>query len=137
MNHPLLRDPCAGLFMLLGTLCLLPAAWAATFDVLSGKNYQLTIQSQLEPVAINRIHSWELEVRDVQGKPVANATIQVDGGMPTHDHGLPTAPRVTKELGPGRYLLEGMKFQMGGEWEVHFLIDAAAGKESLTLDFVL
>lgn len=137
MSPPLLRHAGAVLFILLGSLCLLSAAWAATFDVLNGKHYQLTIQSRLEPVAINHIHSWELEVRDVQGKLVSNATIQIDGGMPAHNHGLPTAPRVTKELGPGRYLLEGMKFQMGGEWEVRFLIDAGAGKETLTLDFVL
>ena len=34
--------------------------------------------------------------------------------MPEHNHGFPTAPRVTENLGEGDYLLEGMRFNMGG-----------------------
>lgn len=98
-----------------------------------GKHYQLEVHSRLEPIAINRIHAWELELRDARDTPVAEAQIAVDGGMPAHHHGLPTAPRVTKVLGPGRYLLEGVKFQMPGRWEMQFRIEAAAGTETLTL----
>jgi len=44
--------------------------------------------------------------------------------MPMHDHGFPTAPRVTKELGNGTYLLEGVKFNMPGWWQFVFCIEA-------------
>lgn len=124
---------------LLMTACLATpaAALAQTFPPLQGDRYLLQVRSQLEPVAINRIHAWTLELRDRDGALVTDATITVRGGMPAHQHGLPTAPRVTEVLGPGRYLLEGMKFQMGGEWEVQFLIEAPPGAETLTLAFTL
>ena len=57
-------------------------------------------------------------------KPVQDATITLDGDMPQHGHGLPTQPRVTKYLGNGDYLVEGMKFQMGGWWLVDFTMGA-------------
>jgi hypothetical protein len=123
--------------ILAGGLALPLAVPAQTLPLLHGKHYQLQVQSQLEPIAINRIHAWELELRDRAGRPVADANISVDGGMPAHNHGLPTAPRVTEVLGPGRYLLDGMKFQMGGEWALQFRIEAAAGTEILTLDLSL
>jgi hypothetical protein len=47
--------------------------------------------------------------------------------MPAHDHGLPTYPRVTEELGEGKYRLDGMRFHMAGAWEITMTI-AADGK---------
>lgn len=42
--------------------------------------------------------------------------------MPVHNHGMPTQPRMTRELGGGRYLVEGMRFHMRGEWIVEMRI---------------
>ena len=71
------------------------------------------------------------------GKPVENAEVTVSGGMPMHNHGLPTAPQVTKELSPGQYLVEGLKFQMGGRWEVSFEINANDTTDSATFKLKL
>ena len=46
--------------------------------------------------------------------------------MPRHGHGLPTKPRVTRPLGNGDHLVEGMKFNMGGWWVVKFRVASAA-----------
>ena len=70
------------------------------------------------------MHSWTLHVETEDGEPVTGATIEVEGGMPAHDHGLPTAPRVTEELGDGDYRLDGVRFHMGGQWELVFRIRA-------------
>ena len=75
-------------------------------------------------VPINQMHQWTLHVDSADGKPVENATITVDGDMPQHGHGLPTSPQVTKYLGKGDYLVDGMKFQMGGWWVMDFTITA-------------
>ncbi|MEN8719742.1 MAG: FixH family protein [Oceanococcaceae bacterium] len=120
----------------MATLFAAPAL-ASDFAPLQGEHYQLRVASRVSPVVINRIHAWELDLRDREGQPVTQAAITVRGGMPAHNHGLPTAPEVTQELAPGRYLLEGMKFQMGGEWEVNFQVDAEPGQETLTLRFSL
>jgi cytochrome c peroxidase len=45
--------------------------------------------------------------------------------MPAHNHGFPTEPRVTKHVGFGTYLIEGIKFNMAGWWE--FVFDIRAG----------
>lgn len=86
--------------------------------------FVLTIQSSLEPIVINTMHSWELSVTTADGDSVSGATFEVTGGMPEHDHGLATAPRVTEELGDGRYRLDGMRFHMNGEWELNVTIRA-------------
>ncbi|MDH3350592.1 MAG: FixH family protein [Gammaproteobacteria bacterium] len=85
--------------------------------------YEVSFESSLVPIEINRIHSWTLHVT-AQGQAVTDAVLSVVGGMPAHDHGLPTRPRVTEELGDGDYRLEGMRFHMRGDWEVAITIEA-------------
>jgi hypothetical protein len=57
--------------------------------------------------------------------------------MPQHGHGLPTSPQVTQNLGNGDYLVEGMKFQMPGWWEVRFSISAGAQTDTITFNLTL
>ncbi len=57
--------------------------------------------------------------------------------MPEHDHGLPTRPRVTRELGAGDYLVEGMKFHMHGAWQVTFAISTQEATDSVLFDVEL
>ena len=99
--------------------------------------YQVSITSNLDPVDINQIHSWTLYVETPEGQPVENAQITVDGGMPQHNHGFPTSPQVTQELGDGEYLVEGVKFSMSGWWEMSFTIDSDGQSDSITFNIVL
>ena len=75
-------------------------------------------------ILVSQMHQWILHVETPDGQLVENATITVDGDMPEHGHGLPTHPQVTEYLGNGDYLVEGMKFQMGGWWVMDFTITA-------------
>ena len=90
-----------------------------------------------ENIVINKMHTWTLHVETVDGQPVENAVITVDGGMPQHGHGLPTAPQVTEYLGNGDYLVDGLKFQMGGWWEVRFNITAGDVTDTITFNLTL
>lgn len=78
--------------------------------------------SRQSPLPLNQMHQWEIQVTDAQGEPIDNADIDVSGGMPEHDHGLATSPRITQRLGDGKYLLEGMRFHMPGLWKLDFTI---------------
>ncbi len=69
-------------------------------------------------IRVNRIHSWELTIRDADGQPVNNAKVTVVGDMPEHGHGLPTQPEVFNMGVGGFYRIDGMKFQMPGWWVV-------------------
>jgi hypothetical protein len=59
--------------------------------------------------------------------------------MPMHGHGLPTEPRVTEELGGGRYRIEGLKLNMYGAWVIDVAVETATLRERLrfnmTIDF--
>jgi hypothetical protein len=99
--------------------------------------YQVSLASNLDSVGINQIHSWTLTVKTPDGQPVENSEIALDGGMPQHDHGFPTSPQVTRELGDGEYLVEGVKFNMAGWWEMRFDITADGQSDSVTFNVVL
>jgi hypothetical protein len=99
--------------------------------------YRITARPGLDPLVINQIHEWTLHVETPDGRPVDNARIMVEGDMPEHRHGLPTNPEVTRNLGNGDYLVEGMKFSMPGAWEVTFTVTADAGSDAATFDLVL
>lgn len=98
--------------------------------------YQVVIEPEA-PLRTRKLQSVKVIVRTAEEAPVEGASIIVDGGMPQHGHGLPTTPRVTRALGEGAYRVEGLKFNMGGWWEVKFRIDAAAGVDSVTFNLAL
>jgi hypothetical protein len=94
-------------------------------------------QSDLQPAAINQMHTWVLHIDNTDGQPVEQAVIRIGGGMPDHGHGLGTAPQVTEELGGGDYRVEGIKYSMPGWWTMTFEITAAGQTDSVTFNLVL
>ena len=99
--------------------------------------FRVSAVSQLDPVVINETHAWTLHVETADGSPVADAEIAIDGGMPEHNHGFPTAPRVTENLGEGDYLLEGMRFNMGGVWVLTLEISTGGQSDTVNFEFEL
>ena len=98
--------------------------------------YVATIETAA-PLVKGRMQKIQLVVTDKASHAADNASIAVDGGMPQHGHGLPTAPRVTRSLGNGRYEVEGLKFNMGGWWEIRFRIQTASGTDNVTFNVKL
>ena len=106
--------------LFLGCLLTLPTglSFANGADLTgSSRGISLEIFSKLSPIEINTIHSWEVVLTDADGA-VSGATLDIVGGMPEHNHGMPTQPQITEELAPGRYLLEGVRFHMPGLWRL-------------------
>lgn len=123
----------ASLGLLLPLVALSPAFGAQTPDLSgSARGIQLDVFSRLSPLEINSIHSWEVTLQDADG-PLADATLTVEAGMPEHDHGMPTQPRVTRQIAPGRYLLEGVRFHMPGKWQLTATVEAAATARPVTI----
>jgi hypothetical protein len=90
-----------------------------------------------KPLSVGPLHSVRLELVDAQGQPVNDAQILVNGGMPQHGHGLPTKPRITSSEPNGVYVVEGVRFNMGGWWELKFAVSASAAKDSVTFNIRL
>lgn len=99
--------------------------------------YRATIGPQGDNIPQGKLHRWTLHLETADGNPVDSAVIAVDGGMPQHGHGLPTKPQVTRALGQGDHLVEGMKFNMGGWWVVKFVVRAAVGTDSVIFNLKL
>ena len=103
----------------------------------AGGLYVAAIEPEVAEVKQGVLHSWVLTVKTADGKPVDDAHVAIDGGMPEHNHGLPTAPEMTEHLGEGRYRIEGVKFSMTGWWELKFDISSPAGSDTATFNLVL
>jgi hypothetical protein len=102
------------------------------------QHFLVSYTPSVTPPPINQLHTWTVRVTTPDGQPVEGATIAVDGDMPQHGHGLPTRPQVTRYLGDGQYLVEGMKFQMGGWWVADFSVTDTAGQtDTVRFNFIL
>jgi len=112
-------------YLLALMLFALPQQGATASEVWESKRglFNVSYESELHPIEANRIHHWVLHIENAAGDPVIAANIEVTGGMPLHNHGLPTRPRITEELGNGNYRLDGMRFHMAGDWEITINID--------------
>ncbi len=99
--------------------------------------YRVSIAPESEPVPQGALHAWVVTVATADGGPVEDAEIGVDGGMPQHGHGLPTAPQATDHLGEGRYRIEGVRFNMGGWWVLRLEIASLAGEDTAAFNIRL
>ena len=120
--------------------CCLLATVAVSQDVrieAETQRFRAVLEPQLSPLEINKMHAWEVHLSWHDGRPVEGAEIEIGGGMPLHDHGLPSRPRVTQYLGDGVYLVEGMRFHMPGEWVMDIDITWDGAKERIRLPLEL
>ncbi|MEC9343219.1 MAG: FixH family protein [Pseudomonadota bacterium] len=129
-----------GFALLVATLATTPALADVTgLETVPSANglYRVTIRPEQSPAGVGPIHAWIANVTDADGKPVEGADIAIDGGMPGHGHGLPTAPAMTDVLAPGEYRIDGVKFSMTGAWELRLAIEAPAGADTAVFSFTV
>ncbi|MDG2118859.1 MAG: FixH family protein [Gammaproteobacteria bacterium] len=106
------------------------------FKANSSQGYIVRVYSDLNPIVLNRIHQWQLSI-ERNNKPVSDANVTLTGGMPNHDHGLPTQPEVTSESEPGRYIVDGIRFHMPGLWQIIINISGTEPLDTATIEFKL
>jgi len=114
-----------------------PDANTSSTRISQAGKYEVTYESTILPVPKRQLHAWTIQLRDRDGHPVDGAELRIAGGMPDHGHGLPTKPYVREALGGGRYVVEGMKFNMGGYWVVDLGIKAAQGADDVRFELNL
>lgn len=90
-----------------------------------------------ETLRLRKLQNLRVLVLDAQGRPVEGARIAIDGGMPEHAHGLPTQPQVQGSLGGGLYDIEGLRFSMGGWWQLKLAIESPQGADRVTFNLSL
>ena len=102
----------------------------------AGGSYVATLDPA-KPLRPRQMQTVRVTVRDAEGRAIDDAQISIDGGMPQHRHGLPTRPRVTRNLGEGMYEIEGVRFNMGGWWEFKLAIAGSRGADTVTFNLSL
>ena len=91
----------------------------------------------VEPLRVRKMQSMTVVITDPSMHLIDNAQITIDGGMPQHRHGLPTQPRVTSNSGGGVYEIDGVRFNMGGWWELRLSITTPTGTDTITFNLAL
>lgn len=86
---------------------------------------------------VGEIHSWKLSLTLPDGSTFLPGILQFSGGMPGHGHGLPTEPTFTRLMDDGRFLLEGVKFNMTGSWELTVTVVGPEGLDLLSTELLL
>lgn len=130
------------IFFALSLLLAMCSANAADVSLpdLSGvtdRGLKIEIYSELSPLRINQIHSWHVRVLNADEESQELEDLVVFGGMPEHDHGLPTQPEVTTRLDNGDYLLEGVRFHMQGHWQLQIELQLHGVADTAIIEFDL
>lgn len=99
--------------------------------------FVVSFKSDLDPLTINKMHSWILHIEKSDGEAAADVKITFSGGMPEHNHGLPTKPRIAENLAHGNYRVEGVRFHMNGYWEIRVSIDDGTHRDDVTIPLQL
>ena len=117
----------------------IPPTDVGTIKTTVNGRYAVRLAAEREPVPLNRVHRWTVRLTPTAATAGAagDVAVSVDGGMPQHGHGLPTAPRVTGRLPDGRLIVDGMKFSMPGWWELRVRVAGATGTDSVTFNLTL
>ncbi|WMP18690.1 hypothetical protein [Thiothrix lacustris] len=101
----------------------------------SSGRYQATLTCATPPIVM-AFQDCTLTLTSPQALP-SDLLIAVDGGMPAHGHGLPTAPQAVPTHNPGEFRIDGLKYSMLGEWILGFLLHSAASDDKIVFRFTL
>ena len=112
-----------------------PHSWSEESDA---GNFVAELVAPASDIGLSQFQSWQLSIRDaVSNQAITQARIVVGGGMAAHGHGLPTQPQVTKHLGDGVYLVEGLMFNMAGEWQLIFDVNTKKVSDRIVFDVII
>lgn len=112
-------------------------SYASTPWQLSQTSVKGQLQSELQCVtapAVGDFQNCTLKLNSTQTLP-SDLTIAMDGGMPAHGHGLPTAPKVVATDKVGEYRIEGLKYSMTGEWLLGFMLQSKLMNDKIVYKF--
>ena len=99
--------------------------------------FRVSVSPEKAPAPFNEIHTWLIRIETPEGAPVSGAEVKFYGGMPLHNHGFPTDPRITGEVEPGTYAVEGIKFSMTGWWAMAMGITADEKSDRVSFNLLV
>lgn len=111
-----------------------PAAVTSDSPVQTGLSeqghYRVTVRPEGDAVPVGELHNWLIRVETVDGELFIPRQLVLLAGMPEHGHGLASSPRVTQYLESGDFLVEGVRFQMTGLWDIVVHVTGPRGPDT-------
>ena len=99
--------------------------------------FKVRVASDPGALRISRYEKMLIDVTRASGQPVLDARISVAAKARDVERRMLTMPQLTKNLGSGRYLVEGLLFSMNGSWLLEFHISSGADRDKVLLEVVL
>jgi hypothetical protein len=99
--------------------------------------YRARMLSGTDRIAIDEARQWLLEVRTPDGRMVRDAEIEVESWMPETGVRARLQPGVEPGSREGTYVIEGLRLDEPGWWNVKVEIAAGAGTDSLAFNLIL
>ena len=126
-------------YVLLSAVLVLSTSvsYASTPWQLSQTSVKGQLQSELQCVTAPTVGDFQncsLKLKSTQALP-SDLTIAMEGGMPAHGHGLPTAPKVVATGKVGEYRIDGLKYSMTGEWLLGFMLQSKSLNDKIVYKF--
>jgi hypothetical protein len=106
--------------------------WAGEATSQAGR-YRIAVRPFDAAAPRGQLHAWVVRIARTDGSPARPSHVGFDGGMPSHGHGFESSPRVTRDLGGGEFLVEGVRFHMAGDWELRVTVTEPEGTDGARL----
>lgn len=116
-----------------------PATDVTLEKVSVGGRYLVSLAPQVDPIPVRAFHTWRIHIRDLPATATRTTTLRAtfDGRMPLHRHGLPSKPRTVAEQADSTFLVQGVKFSMGGWWQLLVRLESGGVKDSVIFNLNL
>lgn len=101
--------------------------------------YLVRLHPQRQPIPVRTFHEWTVVIRPADSTAALTPSLApvFDGRMPMHRHGLPSKPHTVAGASDGEYVVEGVKFSMGGWWRLVVRLSTASGPDSVVFNLDL
>ena len=117
----------AAIFLIFSATLLVAEDRLSFTRVTSSGRFQATLTPSVQPIPINTVHSWTLQLVSLGSQAAEIQELGLEGGMAGHTHGLATAPEIQPGDHPGQFQVKGLRFQMSGTWDLKLVLVNAAG----------
>ena len=90
----------------------------------TGESYFVNVETDPSSIPFNEYFSVQVQVFEDEAQETAleDITVSVNATMPTHGHGMNEDPTISAPEN-GRFIAEGLKWHMEGEWELTIYVD--------------
>lgn len=112
-----------------------PGQWQQNVTGKQNK-YQATLSCEAPPKA-GTFQQCQIFFTDMKHQAAGVDSVQLEGAMPGHGHGLPTTPVLNAQNRPGTFNIEGLKYNMPGRWLLGFQVNGELGDDQIIFDFTI